>query len=207
MLGIGKNMGIALVSITVIFAGLSFTIAQNVEESSVIDSGLVTGLMTLKVIDGNGYVTTYIQSDNQIVETGLNVLVRETFAVTAGDVPASDGPITHMDIGDNDTPAVALASDNVGLGSPIAGGCVRSGFDSVTSNTAASTANVASIDVTVVATFLGPECANADPIIEAGVFNDVSAGQMFARNTFTGVPELGDDDSLVIDWKFTFTGN
>jgi len=209
MLGIGKNMGIALISITVIFAGLSFTIAQDVEETPVSDSGLVTGHMILRVIDENGYVKDYRQSDNQIVQNGFNILVRETFGGTfTGTIPTSTGPVSHMGIGDNDTPTVALASTNTGLGSPITDNtCARDLFDSVFSNTATTSNLLATIDVKVTSTFLGSDCATANPIVEAGVFNagGAGAGEMFARNTFTGVSTLGADDTLVIDWTFTFT--
>ena len=205
MLGIGKNMGIALISITVIFAGLSFTIVQVVEESPKSDSAFVTGLMTLKVIDENGYVKAYIQSDNTIVENGFNILVQETFLGASGGIPASTGPISHMDIGDNDTPTVALAAGNSGLGSPVAGSCARDAFDSVSSTGATTVSTFATIAVTVTSTFAGSTCSTANPIVEAGVFNSLTTGQMFARNTFAGVSTLGASDTLVIDWTFTFT--
>jgi len=208
MLGIGKNMGIVLVSITVIFAGLSFTIAQDIEESPKSDSAFVTGLMTLKVIDENGYVKTYIQSDNTIVQNGFNILVRETFSGTfTGTIPTSTGPISHMGIGDNN-PSLTLAANNAALGSAVVDGtCARDLFDSVFSNTATTSGTFATIDVKVTSTFLGSACATANDIVEAGVFNagGAGAGEMFARNTFAGVSTLGADDTLVIDWTFTFT--
>ena len=207
MLGIGKNMGIALLSITVIFAGLSFTIAQDVEETPVSDSGFISGYVILKVLDENGVVIAYRESHNTIVTTGLNSMVDVTFPGAAG--LTTSGAVTHMDIGTDDGSSVALAFNNAGLGTEmVASGCLRDAFDSVVSTGAVSdggTPALATIDVTVTSTFLGDTCGG-ETIDEVGVFNDLTTGEMFARSILSSpVPALGSTDTLVIDWTFTFT--
>jgi len=62
----------------------------------------------------------------------------------------------------------------------------------------------AQANVTAQAQFFGADCSGALTIDEAGMFNDLAAGTMFARNNFGGVV-LNPPDTLQLDWEFTFT--
>lgn len=62
----------------------------------------------------------------------------------------------------------------------------------------------AQANVTAQAQFTGALCNGALTIDEAGMFNDLAAGTMFARNNFGGVV-LNMPDTLQLDWEFTFT--
>jgi len=62
----------------------------------------------------------------------------------------------------------------------------------------------AQANVTARGTFTGALCNGALTIDEAGMFNDIAAGTMFARNNFGGVV-LNTPDTLQLDWEFTFT--
>ena len=204
MRALGKNIGLLLLSMTVIFAGSTFAMALDVDESSIGDSGLMTGHMTLTVFDENGNIKAYSQSDNSIVLRGVTTLVQETFGTVpvTGGILSSSGPVSHMEIG---TDSTAPIPGNTGL-TAIAG-CAREA--ATFSAPAASGATFATITVTATATFsggaIGSSCSATADIREAGMFNDVTAGEMFARNTgFAAVTTLGSTDTLKIDWDFTF---
>ena len=210
MLGIGKNIGLLLLSFTVIFAGTTFTLALDANESSTSDSGFVQGHTTLTVYDENGYVKSYAQSDNAIVQNGMTTLVQETFGLTTeavtGGIGSSTGPVSHMGIG---TGAVAAVGGDSTLTAVV--NCVRQAA-TFTSTGAGPSGDFATITVRASATFSGGAgstvCSFASSITEAGMFNAAgSAGEMFARNAgFTPVTTLGATDTLDIDWDFTFTG-
>lgn len=212
MLGIGKNIGLLLLSITVIFAGTTFTMALDADESPTSDSGFVQGHTTLTVYDENGYVKSYAQSDNAIVQNGMTTLVQETFGavgaggVVTGNIGSSTGPVTHMGIGTGSLAAVGSDSTLT----PITG-CAREAA-AFTSGGAGASGNFATITVRASASFsggaTGSSCSATASITEAGMFNAAgTAGEMFARNAgFTAVTTLGTADTLDITWDFTFTG-
>lgn len=206
MMALGKNIGLLLLSMTVIFAGSTFAMALDVDESPKSDDGSITGVMTLTVIDENGYVKQYSQSDNHIVENGMTILAQETFgtAPLTGGIGTSSGPVSHMAIG---TDGTGSAAGNTGVTAIT--GCARLPA-TITATAATTAATFAEIVVSTTATFdggtIGTSCSAAADITEAGMFNSLGAGEMFARNTgFAAVTTLGSTDTLKIDWDFTFT--
>jgi len=224
MMGFGKNMGILLLSFTVILTGATYLTTQNLDESLSIlsspnDSGFVMGHLTLTVLDENGMIKSYQQSDNVIVEHGWEALVQAGFAGPfingIGDpVPGTSGAFTHIGIGTG-LGISALSGSNEGLGIPVIG-CPRSVIEDITTEGAFTDPDgSSSIAIELFASFTGIDCGGdpADPVSidEAGIFNtDGSAppgvGEMFARNGFTPVAPLGPLDLLELDWTITFTG-
>jgi len=157
------------------------------------------------VIDENGYVRDYRQTDNVIVNAGWNELVRNTFtgiydpASALQDVVTS--PFSHIGIGSADNTDLPLDVANIGLGAELA--CPR---ESIGISSAGASIGVITVTLSVefdASTDAG--CQSAD-IDEAGLFNGTlpSGTAMFARNTFATVPQLGPFDFLEIDWDFTF---
>jgi len=216
MKGIGKNIGILLLSVAVISSAATFLMTQNLVESpSPNDVGFLMGHMTLKVIDENGYVRDYRQTDNIIVSVGWDALVRNAFSGDytvdpdgggRGDLQSSNpGPFSHIGIGSDGGTGLFLGPDNTGLGAELSG-CIRSPIG-IHSDGAFGT-SISEIQITLFAEFdaeTNSGCQTVD-IKEAGLFNATSGGAMFARNTFTTVPALGLFDFLEIEWDFTFTG-
>lgn len=207
MLGIGKNMGIFLLSITVILSAATFLTTQTLDKPTN-DVGFLMGHMTLTVTDENGYVKDYRQTDNVIVATGWNALVENVFTGTYfGGTGLINGtgatPFSHIAIGSS--PNTATSSE-ITLVSELTG-CPRSLID--ISAPIATTISGSTITVSLFAGFNEPsdsDCLNI-AINEAGLFNGTAAENtvMFARNTFTTVPALNEFDFLEIDWDFTFS--
>ena len=209
MLGIGKNMGIVLLTITVILSAATFLTTQNIAPSSPNDSSFVMGHVTLKVIDENGNIRDYRQSDNVIVGTGWDTLVQTAFP---GDY--SFGAIVTT--ATSSTPFGFIGVGTDGLVSPLGAGdpalsaeVCRSAFSEIFSAGAVvdpdPITGFSAITIEIAADFDGIGCPGFT-LNEAGIFNDPAAGEMFARNTFGDVAPLGSDDTLELDWSLTFTG-
>jgi len=220
MLGFGKNMGILLLSITVILTAATFLTTQNlIESSSTNDVGFLMGHVTIKVLDENGFVKDYRQTDNVIVNSGWNTVAQNSFVnhdefgeaelALGGTIPGTGGPFTHMGIGTVDT---GLSGANADLAAPaiatIPGTlpCPRSIIEVGSDGASIGIGLDSSIEIFVFAEFDGASCEASDPINEAGIFNAATTGEMLARNTFIPVAALGSLDVLEIDWTFTFAG-
>jgi len=215
MLGFGKNMGILLLSITVILSAATFLTTQNfVETSSTNDTGFLLGHATITVLDENGFVRDYRQTDNVIVDSGWDTLVALGFTGVAG-LSTPSGPFSAMGIGTggitgpdaSDEGLATLALDALGT----AAACPRSSIEasSLGASQPGGPGTSSIIELDVFAEFDGADCEGSLAIDEAGVFNVGGVppgGEMFARNTFAPVAPLGDLDVLEIDWTFTFTG-
>lgn len=217
MLGIGKNMGIFLLTITVILSAAAFLTTQNLDKSTN-DVGFLVGHVTLKVTDENGYIKNYLQTDNVIVDGGWNNLVLNAFSgdytVDFGSGPGalqSDAPSPFSHIGIGNGTGTPLSTDASLFGELPA--CDRSTLE-IFSDGASSTSG-SSITVSLFAefdAFLDSGCAG-DAILdvdisEAGLFNGTASQNtvMFAHTAFSPtVPPLGPFDFLEIQWDFTFS--
>ena len=118
---------------------------------------------------------------NLIVDSGTSYIASRMNST-------AEGVLSHMAIG---TDSTAAAAGNTALGSESA----RVAFD-----TLAVVANV----LTYTATF--PAGTGTGAIVEAGLFNDPTAGTMLCRTVFP-VINKGVDDSLSIDWDVTISAS
>jgi len=158
----------------------------------------LVGHLEIKVLDENGVVKAYRQSDNQIVRDGMGIIASQVF----GDINFTQGPVHFMDIGT----AGETATDDydLTLATAVGGGCARQDVSWTNETAVDAGGNLARISVNGTATFQGTSCS-ALSIDEAGVFTAGGAGaQMFARNTFNDV-DLEASDQLTLNWDFVFT--
>jgi len=192
-----------MLSITAVFAGFTFATNVDFDESPFGDSASIVGHMILTVVDEDNNVIAFRESDNTIVVLGMNNLGANTFSTSTG-IPGlgiNSGPVTHMDIGSVGTPS---GPGDVGI-TALGGTCLRdlTGLDSPFVGVDPITGN-SQVVIRATSIFAGTTCGGS-PIAEAGMFNDVATGELFARNTFGPVPALGATDTLTIQWNFTFT--
>ena len=170
-------------------------------------SGMLMGHVTATVVGPDGEIKAYRQSDNAIVEQGMEIIAGQVFEganATAG----------FKTVG---LQAGASPVDAIGIGT--VGGGISSQASSITHNNcqnqtvawttqtdngtgAFSVGNIAMIGINGSATF-GPSAQCADTYLEAGAFDNDTSGAIFARNTFNSVT-LGAADSLIINWNFQF---
>lgn len=136
----------------------------------------VTGAVSVKVFDQNGNVKEEREIKNLVVTTGKQFI--------AARMVGTPTEMSHMAIGAGGTGAdpadTTLGSElgRVALASDSASGAV----------------------VTYTATF--PAGTGTGAVVEAGVFNDSSAGTMLCRTVFS-VVNKGTNDSMSITWQIT----
>jgi len=136
------------------------------------------GELHIVLRDEAGNVTQEVTVPNLVVDTGLNYIASRM-------VGTSKSVMSHMAVGSSNT-AAAAGNTNVGsiLGSRKA----------LTSSTATLNA------VEYVATFAAGEGTGA--IVEAGIFNASTSGDMLCRTVFD-VINKGAADSMTITWTVT----
>ena len=184
-------LGVAAVSISGAYALLqpSQDYVENVE------TGGMMGHLFVTVLDENGNVKAYRQTDNLITNVGTQQIDR-LFFEDITDLGA--GEASHMIIGTGGGTAAAFTGAGADLVTAITGGaCARQD-----AAFAVQTA-VASGDETIrgTASFTGSNCDDSS-INEAVLYNDVSLGQALARTTFTAVTTTA-SDTLNLTWDFT----
>ena len=203
---ISKNVGIVALALVAVSLSGTFALADDFQGTQLEkQSGGIYGHLEAKVIDENGNVKQYTQTDNRIVTNGTDTLVVNSFAPSGGftgGITTTLGPSTYMQIG---TSGAADTSTTQVLLGPV-GGCVPVTFTGVAANGLDNGGFAESI-ATLSATFSGAG-ACATTFNEAGLF-DGSTGSgtdnMFARGVFGSSVTLAVTDSLDVDWTFTFT--
>ena len=176
----------------------------------------IFGHITLTATDPDGKITSYIQTDNLIVNVGENCVAESLFNVTTNSatepcggtgthtVPGgtkngvADGGFTFIAIGDI-TPGDILTPENKTLSNElvrikanstkvdVSSGSVDPGTSAVVTLTGIFTASGGAIDVD-----------------ESGIFDAAGkdAGNMLARKTFNTI-SLAQDDKLTVEWAIT----
>lgn len=137
------------------------------------------GNLYIVLTDESGNVKQEEYVKNLVVNTGKNYIAQRIASNTTA-------VMNYMSVGTSSaTPGVA----NTALGAEIAASRVIIG---------AANTSVNSNTTTYVATF--PAGTGTGAIVEAGIFNDPSAGLMLARTTFP-VVNKGALDTLAITWN------
>lgn len=208
--------------------GTTYAITQGIVDQPNGPSGaLMTANVKITQYDGDGNIIAYRQTGNHIVDTGMDLIIRQVFAdinATTGvwdNTPAGlKGVVRYMEIGTGGENKLLHNDTDIAL---AIAGCARQDalFINVSSHRAPNSSGMiddcftvdptglsckSRINVTATATFSGMSCSGALDIDEAGIFNDptTGTGEMFARNTFGGVV-LNPPDTLALDWEFTFS--
>ncbi len=181
----------------------SFAIADEFQGGQIAkEKAGIYGHITAVVHDESGNVKQYVQTDNAVVQNGVDMLFINTLVPSAaytGGIDTTLGDVQWMQIG---TGVVApVGGDNT---ITAIGGC---GTQTFTGTGSGAAGNPASSAVTLTATFSGATCADL-AVGEAGLFDGAGGSgpdDMFSRGVFGTTVNLGAADSLDVDWTFTFT--
>jgi hypothetical protein len=184
---------ISIIALTAIigFATITaFSHEQQIQTTDITDSARAYGHFTLVVYDEFGVVKQYQQSDNLVVDNGLDCMGDLVFGTA---LCTGEAFYDYIEIGTGSTaPTIADTT----IETPI-GGCARVQDATV----AGDTATPGEITATVESTFSGATCAAT--VTEAGVFDASTSGNMIARSTFAGVT-VGASDTLTVTYNIKF---
>jgi len=186
-----NTYAILVVAVAAISSGLTFQAIGVGEDAPVgtADESGIYGHLTAILYDEDGDVKAYRQTDNRIVDTGLDLLADLVFGTTLAPNVAS--AVDIMAIGVSGTVSAAAQTDlldRTGLGT-----CTNATVTFIQGATGAGLVNV-----TDTVSFLG-SAGCAAGIQEAGLF-DANNGNMFARQSF-GLITVGGSDQLDITWS------
>jgi len=185
-----NTYAILVIAVAAVSSGLTFQ-AIGIEDAPAVtaDQSGIYGHITATLYDEDDNVKAYRQTDNRIVDRGLDMiadLVFNTGLVTGETV------VDTMKLGVGTTGSATGDLDiesRTGITT-----CTNQTFTFSEGQVAAGLVNVTSGTVS----FSGATCAGA--ITEAGLFdNDVGTGNMFARQMFS-VINVGGSDQLDITW-------
>lgn len=138
------------------------------------------GTLHIILTDKNGHIKKDVTVPNIVVDTGLEFIARR---MLQSPFPADFAAMSHMAIGtDDDT---LDPSEKTELG------------DEVARSVIVSSSVVQQTQVQYTASFLAG--VGTGPIVEAGIFNDTTAGRMLCRTTFPVINKES-DDTLSITW-------
>jgi len=184
-----NTYAILVIAVAAVSSGLTFQ-AIGIEDAPVgtADQSGIYGHITATLYDEDGNIKAYRQTDNRIVDRGLDVLADLVFGTTLTTTPSV---IDIMAIGVSGTVSAVGQTDlldRTGLGT-----CPNATVAFIEGATGPSLVNV-----TDTVSFLGSAGCNAG-IQEAGLF-DANNGNMFARQSF-GVITVGGSDQLDITWS------
>lgn len=148
--------------------------------SSFKETPKITGYVKMSLLDSSGNVKQYQEVHNLVVASGLEFIAAR---MVDADIPSE---MSHMALGSSNTTAVPL---DLTLGAelgrvPLAGGVGEADGNTVTYN----------------AVF--PAGTATGEVVEAGIFNDVTAGTMLCRTVFPVISKT-ENDSLAISWVIT----
>ena len=180
-----------------IFSGFSVS-ADDSEAFS--ESGLMLGHITLIVTDENGNIKDYVQTDNLVVDEGIDTMGDLVFPDIDLNGNGTDGKFDWIGIGTGGATVAAAGDDGE---QTVISTCNRVQDATVTGTSAVS----GEITVTVDASFSGSSCAGAiDEAILAnsGTGAAANAGETLARQVFSDV-NVGSSDTLTVSWEITLT--
>ena len=219
--------------VTLIIASVGATLALtqgfdlvSYNEKSSPQGALLTGNVKVTQFDKDGNIIAYRQSENHIVETGMQTIMGQVFDFVNDTYAVKSSPVSHMAIGTqgewrllyNDTDLRARVSDTfptcnrfpiTTVNSTAGGGGVNPDWGPDKSPGTCVAPNCkAQMNITASASFFGgaPDLCAIASIDEAGIYTDSTLGSltMLARNNFGSVT-LNALDTLQLDWEFTFT--
>ena len=194
-----------LVAIVAVASGGFFTLVEQDTQatlSATSESGQIMGHITLVLTDEDGNIKAYRQTDNVVHDDGFNQIIDDAFGSSA--CAACQATTTNFNFIQIGTGTPGATSTNV-LGIPAPAGCARF------ANTAVSVTD--SFLVTISSSF-GGSASTADvanvaceglAVTEAGLFNNLTVGEMFAAQGFAAINIASTTDVLTVTWELTFS--
>ena len=219
--------GVSLAVVAGLFgSGIFGVTITKADQTNVSTAGLITGHVTTTLLDSDGNVKAYRQSDNLIVNQGENCALKLLFQA----VPAATGTSVctgantegfhYIEIGNvsasqSGTPASPLSTDYRLYGShnaTTAGnnpGLVRKVATTQTWTNSTSATSSGAAQVILAATFTNSG-SSSKTVNESGIFNSTmgtngNTDAMFARQVFSTIT-MAPSDSLTVQWTINVGG-
>ena len=201
-----KNVAIPLIAIVAAIVGGAFGFLATADSAPTTDAtSFITGHITLVNTDANGNIIDYVQTDNLIVDAGLDTIVDLVHAISA----TVSG--TECDTNGCNGDATDDQFDTVGIGTGTSS-ATTADTDLITSISACSrvtdaspageSSNTGTTEVQIIAQFDGS--ASCTGAVTEAVLGGATGESILARQSFTAI-NVGSSDSLTVTWNITYT--
>ncbi len=174
-----------------LLVGISPVATDNFQTTGYNDGSILKGFFTITHSDPDGNVISIIQTDNLVVNEGMECVADLTFGTTSC---VAEAFFQFLALG---TGTVAPADGNLTLGAE-SGTCARV----QDATPAINTATTGQRAVTVTSLFSGSTC-EAQAFGETGLFDASTTGNMLARSLISPTITLGVGDTISIDYTIT----
>jgi len=185
---------ILVIAVAAVSSGLTFQAIGMVEDAPVgtTDESGISGHITATLYDDDGYIKAYRQTDNRIVDRGLDIIGDLVFGLS---LVTGESIIDAMAVGTGTTSS-AVGDVDLETRAGLGGACANQ-----TAAFSQGDSGTGHINVTASSSFQGSAgCDGA--ITEAGLFDTLAGaptGNLFARQAFS-VINVGTSDQLDITW-------
>jgi len=184
------GIGASIFAILLIVA-ISPIASETLETTGYSDGWILKGYFSITHSDADGNLIRYIQTDNLVVNEGMECVSDLVFGTTSC---TGEGVQQFLALG---TGTVAPVDGNLALGTE-SGTCARV----QDATPAIDTSTTGQRAVTVSSTFSGGTC-EGQAFGETGVFDASSSGNMLARSLITPTITLGVGDTISVDYTVT----
>ncbi len=164
------------------------------------------GHVSMVLKDEFGKIKDYREFDNVVVKNGQDLVGLRVFGSNS---TMSAATANFIAIGNN-TAALTQGITNTALGTECTGGGSYARQNPTTTPNLQTNVQGTSTStkITIAGTFGAGNCSNANgsnqSITEAGLFNALTGGNLFARQTFAAINK-GPSDSLTVTWTVTLS--
>jgi len=193
-----KNLAMVFVAVMVGTVGGAYGFIQDAQiADSQMENASIYGHVEMVLRDEDGNIKDYLQSDNLIVDVGIDTMGDLMFPNIDLNSNATDNEFSYIEIGTGTT-AVAATDTTIQTAIPS---CAREQDTAVTGDSSVS----GEITVTIDASFLGSaNCANG-AVNEAVLANALTGGEILAHKLFASSINLQAADTLTVTWTITIT--
>ena len=206
-------LGLSLTALGVIAGAFGLFVTGAFDDETTISAfapttGLMMGHAIIEAHDSEGNLIAYRETDNEVVNTGENCVLKMLFGGTsptqAGTTVctgATNDPWTKIAIGTTSTSAVDTDFQLLNETSTT-DGLSRGQATTITWQNGTGVVGAGATQITLSKTFTNG--GSSHTIQESGLFNSttVTGSGMLARQTFSGVT-LANGDSITVTWTFT----
>lgn len=182
----------------------SFNLGESSTSSTNSEGSHIAGHVTMFVTAPNGMITTYRQSDNIIVNHGVDCAIKTLFAPTSGienSCTGSPGAFNVIALG---TGTNGNTRTDTALNTETSATGLTRAVASTVNATAAPSGGTSKVSLSNTFTNTSGETVT---ITEAGLFNSTNKNNngMFAEEPISPNVKLNNNDALTIKWTISLT--
>ena len=206
-------LGLSLGALGVIAGAFGLFVTGVFEDEQVLSAyapttGLMMGHAIIEAHDSEGNLIAYRETDNEVVNTGENCVLKMLFGGTsptqAGTTVCTGGTTAPWNVISIGTTSTAAADTDFQLGNETSStaGLTRGVATTQTWQNGTGVVGAGDTQITLSKTFTNS--GSSHEIRESGLFNSttVDGSGMLARQVFNGVT-LANGDSITVTWTFT----